>query len=126
VRTSAASLNTPASAVFSKYTVMINRLLGVNYELGEGLPGEDLSEQTDALGSLAAAEEAASVQRATIYGALNADAFTRSDFAALSTAHAAWTANVPGVAHTAREVHLSSARARRRAGQPDRAIRIGE
>jgi HAMP domain-containing protein len=94
VRTSAASLNTPASAVFSKYTVMINRLLGVNYELGEGLPGEDLSEQTDALGSLAAAEEAASVQRATIYGALNADAFTRSDFAALSTAHAAWTANV--------------------------------
>jgi HAMP domain-containing protein len=94
VRSSAASLTTRPGVVFAKYTVMINRLLAVNYELGEGLPGEDLSEQTDALGSLAAAEEAASVQRATIYSALSADAFTRSEFAELSTAHAAWIANV--------------------------------
>jgi signal transduction histidine kinase len=94
VRSSVDSLATPPDAVFSKYTVIINRLLAVNYELGEGLPGEDLSEQTAALGSLAGAEEAASTQRATIYKALSADEFTRSDFAALATAHSQWSANV--------------------------------
>jgi signal transduction histidine kinase len=94
VRSSAALLTTPPAAVFSQYTVIINRLLAVNYELGEGLPGEDLSEQTAALGSLAGAEEAASTQRATIYSALSADEFTRSDFAALATAHSQWSADV--------------------------------
>ncbi|MDP9240755.1 MAG: nitrate- and nitrite sensing domain-containing protein, partial [Actinomycetota bacterium] len=94
VRSSALSLSTPPHTVFAAYTVMINRLLGVNYELGEGMPAEDLSEQTAALVSLGGAEEAASTQRATIYGALSADAFTRSDFANLATAHAQWSADI--------------------------------
>jgi signal transduction histidine kinase len=94
VRSSATLLATPPDAVFSAYTVMIHRLLAVDYELGEGLQGEDLSSQTSALVSLAGAEEAASTQRATIYSALNADEFSRSDFADLATAHAQWTADI--------------------------------
>ena len=94
VRSNATSLATPPDAVFSAHTVMIHRLLAVDYELGEGLQGEDLSSQTSALVSLAGAEEAASTQRATIYSALSADEFSRSDFADLATAHAQWTADV--------------------------------
>jgi HAMP domain-containing protein/anti-sigma regulatory factor (Ser/Thr protein kinase) len=94
VRASALSLSTPPHTVFAAYTAMIDRLLAVNYELGEGLPAEDVSEQTAALVSLGGAEEAASTQRATIYSALSADAFTRSAFANLATAHAQWSADV--------------------------------